>query len=171
MQKCEQTFHTARLGHTATAPYPARSCMTPPCSTTHWHRTSAFRGAGCAMKHRAIVSQVCGIAGGRPKAAMAGGKPKAAMARHATTSSHELYLQTLQEARSPLAQRPQSAPRQARPDSRLAGRPQSALSEPMQAITERLREAQALALQRKQTAPLIPPAERLKEEVTPHPLP
>jgi len=97
----------------------------------------------------------------------AGGRPQAAKKRHASKNAHELYLQTLQEARSPPAQRPQSAPRQARP----AGRPQSATSEAMQAITERLREAQASALQKKQTAPLLPPGERLKEEVTILPLP
>jgi len=39
------------------------------------------------------------------------------------------------------------------------------MSEPMQATTERLREAQASALQKRQTVSLMSPEERLKEEV------
>ena len=59
--------------------------------------------------------------------------------------------------------RPQSAPR----PPKQAARPQSAMSEPMHAITERLREAQATALQGgRPVAALLSPEERLKEEVT-----
>lgn len=94
----------------------------------------------------------------------AGGRPQSAKGKSASKTAHELYLQTLQEARSALTQRPRAAPRQ-------AARPQSAMSEPMQAISERLRDAQASAVQRKPAVPLPSPEERLKEEVTRIPIP